>query len=253
MVNTLKERLMKGETLIGSLVTIGSPDVAEIMSHVGYDYLWICTEHSPLDFPQTQQLMQAVGTRCPCLVRVPENKEVWFKKTLDMGCQGVVVPQIKTAAEVRQVLRWCLYPPAGNRSIGVARAHDYGMRFANYVEKANEQLLIVLQVENSEAVDNIASIVKVPGIGALLIGPFDLSASLNVLGEITHPSVTEAMEKVRRHCQEAGVPLGIFTTGAQDAVDFIKKGYRLIALSMDTDFLWRSAREKLHAVRANLS
>lgn len=248
-MNRLKNRLKNKETLIGSLVTIPSPDVAEIMSQVGFDYLWIDAEHSPMGFVHCQQIIQAVGGRCPCLIRIPVNDGVWIKKALDTGCDGIVVPQVNSAEEAQQVIEHCLYPPLGRRSIGVSRAHDYGMSFDDYVQTANEKLTIVLQVEDIKGVNAIESITAVPGIDAILIGPFDLSGSLNVLGQITHPKVEAAMETVRRQCQKAEVPLGIFAVDADFAKTSIRQGYRLIALSMDAFYLWQSARGALGDVR----
>jgi len=246
----LKMRLRNGALLIGALVTIPSTDVADIMSQVGFDYLWIDAEHGPADFVHVQMMVQAAGGRCPCLVRVPENKEVWIKKALDTGCHGVVVPQIKSAAEAREAVEWCLYPPAGQRSVGITRAHDYGMSFQDYVGTANEELVIVLQIEHAQGVQNIESIVNVPGIDAILVGPFDLSGSLNLLGQITHPQVQAAIEEVRRHCQAARVPTGIFTVDAPSARSWVEKGFSLIALSTDASFLWKSAKAALAEVRA---
>ena len=249
MVNSFKTRLKNGEPLIGPLVTLGSPDVAEIMALVGFDYLWIETEHAPTDFVLAQTMIQAVGGRCPCLVRIPENKEVWFKKALDVGCNGLVVPQIKSAEEAQAAVTWSRYPPLGQRSVGVSRAHSYGMAFQEYVSTANEELTLVLQVEHIEGVRNIASIVQVPGIDAILVGPFDLSGSLGLLGQITHPQVQEAIEEIRSHCQVAGVPLGIFTVDAQSAKQYIARGFNLIALSIDASYLWQAARRALDDVR----
>jgi len=249
MTNNLKTRLRNGETLIGSLVTIPSTDVAEMMSLVGFDYLWIEAEHAPTGFVQVQMMIQAVGGRCPCLVRIPENKEVWIKKALDIGCDGIVVPQVKSAAEAEEAVAHCLYPPAGRRSVGVSRAHGYGMSFQEHVSKINDELLIVLQVEHAESVKNVAEIVKVPGIGAILIGPFDLSGSLNLLGQITHPQVEEAIEEIKQHCEAAQVPLGIFAVDAQYARDAIASGFKLIALSLDSFFLWKSAQAALNQSR----
>ena len=249
MMNSFKTRLKNREILIGSLVTLASMDVAEIMSLVGFDYLWIETEHAPTDFVHAQMMIQAVGGRCPCLVRIPENKEVWIKKALDIGCNGIVVPQVKSAAEARDVIAWCLYPPVGKRSVGISRAHGYGMSFQDYVEVVNEELTIVLQVEHIEGVRNIESIVDVPGIDAILIGPFDLSGSLGILGQITHPQVQEAIKEIKRHCEAAGVPVGIFAVDAQSAKSFVEKGFNLIALGMDADYLWRSAQAALDEVR----
>lgn len=249
----LKERMRAGELLIGSLVTMPSLDVAEIMACVGFDYLWVETEHAPMDFVHAQSVIQAVGGRCPCLVRIPDKQEVWVKKALDIGCDGIVVPQIRSAAEARQIVEWSLYPPDGRRSVGVSRAHSYGMAFQDTIDSVNDELVIVLQAEHTDAVQNIASIARVPGIEAVLIGPFDLSGSLGVLAEVNHPRVLEAIETVRHHCQAVGLPLGIFAPNVAMAKEYIGQGFRLIALSMDAFFLWQSAQAALAQVRAGLS
>jgi 2-dehydro-3-deoxyglucarate aldolase/4-hydroxy-2-oxoheptanedioate aldolase len=249
VTHNFKTRLKNKETLLGTLVTLSSPDVAEIMALVGWDYVWIETEHAPTGFVQAQALVQAVGGRCPCLVRVPENKEVWIKKALDIGCDGIVIPQVRSAAEARQTVEWCLYPPLGKRSVGVSRAHGYGMAFQDYVTRVNQELTIVLQIEHIAAVEDVQAIVEVQGIDALLIGPFDLSGSLGVLGQITHPQVQEAIRETKRHCDRAGVPIGIFAVDAASARGFIEQGFSLIALSMDAYYLWQAAKGALDEVR----
>jgi 2-dehydro-3-deoxyglucarate aldolase/4-hydroxy-2-oxoheptanedioate aldolase len=249
VANNFKERLKNGEVLLGPLVTLASPEVAEIMAMVGFDYVWIETEHATTNFAQAQLMIQAVGGRCPCLVRIPENQEVWFKKALDTGCDGIVIPQVKSAAEARAAVEYCLYPPAGRRSVGVSRAHGYGMSFQDYVSRINEELVIVLQVEHIEGVRNVEAIARTPGIDAILVGPFDLSGSMNRLGQISQPEVQEAIETVRRHCQQAGLPVGIFATDTEFARQAIQTGFNLIALGMDTFYLWQSARSALRQVR----
>jgi 2-dehydro-3-deoxyglucarate aldolase/4-hydroxy-2-oxoheptanedioate aldolase len=248
----LRERIRTGETLIGSLVTMPSLDVAEIMAQVGFDYLWVETEHAPMGFVEAQSVIQAVGGRCPCLVRIPDKQEVWVKKALDIGCNGIVVPQVRSATEAQQIVEWSLYPPDGRRSVGVSRAHGYGMAFRRTVDTVNDELVIVLQAEHADAVNEIASIVRVPGIEAVLIGPFDLSGSLGVLGDLDHPRVLEAIETVRRHCQMVGMPVGIFAPDATMARRYIDQGFKLIALSMDAFFLWQSAQAALTETRAGL-
>ena len=250
MAKGLRARLKDGETLVGTILTLASADVAEMMALVGFDYLWIDTEHAPMDFTQAKRILQAVGGRCSCLIRIPENKEVWMKKALDLGPDGVIVPQVKSGEEAREAVECSFYPPLGKRSVGISRAHGYGMAFQAYVNEANERLAIVLQVEHKEAVQNIRSILQVPRIGAMMIGPLDLSASLGVLGQIQHPLVLDAIEEVRRCCEEASVPLGIFAVDAQAAKTYIKKGIRLIALGMDSSFLWKSAQAALMEVRS---
>lgn len=250
-MSNLKKRLMNREALIGSLVTIAHPDVAEALSLVGFDYLWIETEHSPMNIAQAQMMIQAVGGRCPCLVRIPANQEVWVKKALDTGCDGIIVPQIRTAEEVKDIVNWSRYPPLGLRSVGISRAHDYGMSFQEYVKRSNEELVVVVQIENTQAVENIAAIAAVPGVDAFFIGPFDLSGSLGVLGEITHPQVQEAIAATKGHCETAGVPVGIFAVDAQAARDAIADGFSLIGLSMDAVFLWQSAKAALDQTRGS--
>jgi 2-keto-3-deoxy-L-rhamnonate aldolase RhmA len=249
MEKSFKSRLRQREVLVGPLVTLASPEIAEIMCEAGFDYLWIETEHAPTDFVQAQMMIQAAGGRCPCVVRVPENAEVWIKKALDIGCDGIVIPQVKSGAEAREAVQCCLYPPAGRRGVGISRAHGYGMSFQDYVEAANDQLAIILQVEHVDGVRNIRSIANTPGIDAILIGPYDLSGSLGLLGQVSHPRVEEAIQEIKQHCEEAQVPVGIFVVDAQSANRCIDDGVTLIALGMDVLYLWKSARQALEEVR----
>jgi len=249
MSPSLKERLKGGETLVGTLVTLPSPEIAEIMALVGFDYVWIETEHAPTDFVQAQMMIQAVGGRCPCLVRIVENRESWIKKALDTGCSGIVVPLVMSAAEAKSAVDCCLYPPAGRRSVGIARAHDYGMSFQDYVKRANDEVVVVIQVEHRAAVESIESIVAVPGIDAVFIGPYDLSASFGMPGEITHPQVQQAIAEVKRRCDKAGIPVGIFTGDSRAAQQYIKEGFRLIALGLDSIYLWNAAKAALDQLK----
>jgi len=249
MEHDLKSRLARGDTLVGPLLTLPSPEIAEIMSSVGFDYLWIETEHAPMNFAQAQMMIQAVGGRCPCVVRVPENGEVWIKRVLDIGWDGIVIPQIRSAAEAEEAIRCCLYPPAGKRGIGIGRAHGYGMSFQDYVAVANERLAIILQVEHVDGVRNIGSIVNTPGIDAILIGPYDLSGSLGLLGQVDHPRVREAIREITLQCQAARVPVGIFAGDAQAARRYVADGATLIAMGLDVLYLWKSAKQALDEVR----
>jgi len=244
-LTTLKQRIRQSEPTIGSLVTMPSPDVADILSRIGFDFLWIENEHAPMDALAAQTLIQAAGERCPCLVRIPDKEEVWVKKALDVGCDGIVVPQIRSAEEAGRVVEWSLFPPEGRRSVGVARAHGYGMTFQEHIETANEELVIVLQAEHAQAVEEIDDIVRVDGVDAVLIGPFDLSGSLGVLGQVDHPEVLGAIETIRKACEAAGVPLGIFAADVAMARRYLDQGFTLIALAMDTLFLWQGAQKAL--------
>jgi 2-dehydro-3-deoxyglucarate aldolase/4-hydroxy-2-oxoheptanedioate aldolase len=194
-------------------------------------------------------MIQAVGGRCPCLVRVPENREVWFKKALDTGCDGVIVPQVRSAAEATAAVERSLYPPSGRRSVGISRAHAFGMAFQEYFDTANDRLAVVVQVEHIDAVRSIEAIVEVDGIDAVFIGPYDLSGSLGVVGQVTHPKVQEAISTVAGACNAAGMPTGIFVADAVAAREAMARGYNLIAMGLDAIFLGAAARQALATAR----
>ncbi len=249
MPDSFRTRLRRGDRLIGPVVTLSSPDVADLLSRIGFDYLWLDIEHSSMGISQAQVLIQAAGGRCPCIVRVPENSEAWIKKALDTGCDGVVIPQIRSAAEARAAVASCLYPPAGHRGAGISRAQGYGLAFGEYVAWANENLAIIVQIEHTDAVNDIQGILATPGISALLVGPYDLSGSMGLLGEVTHPRVTGAVEKVRRAAQAAGMPIGIYAGGSDGAREALGQGFTLIALASDVAYLINGAATALTATR----
>lgn len=249
MSDTFRARLRRGDQLIGAVVTLASPDVADLLSRMGFDYLWLDVEHSAMGISQAQMLIQAAGGRCPCIVRVPENSEAWIKKALDTGCDGVMIPQIRSAAEARAAVAACLYPPAGQRGAGVSRAQGYGLSFSEYVARANADLAIIVQIEHTDAVDDIQGILATPGLTALLIGPYDLSGSMGLLGQVTHPRVIDAVERVRRAALAAGMPIGIYTDGADAARAAFDQGFALVALASDVAYLIDGARRALAGAR----
>jgi 2-dehydro-3-deoxyglucarate aldolase len=237
----LRTRLLAGELLVGTIVTLPTPEIAEILAGLGFDWLFIDAEHAPIGIRDAQAMLQAVGSDCPCLLRVPIGDQVWIKQALDIGAAGVIVPQVHTAEQAEWVVRLCKYPPEGSRGVGVARAHGYGSRFAEYLATANERLAVVIQAESAQAVCSIDSIVKVPGIDAVFIGPYDLSASLGKPGQLDDPEVTGAIAAVKESCQKAGIRLGAFGTDAAAVRPFIEQGFSLIAVGIDTLFLSKAA------------
>jgi 2-keto-3-deoxy-L-rhamnonate aldolase RhmA len=245
MTHDFKTRLKKREILLGPLVTLSSTEVAEILSRVGFDWLWIEMEHAPTGLARIQELIQATGGRIPCLVRVPWNDDVWIKQILDTGCDGIVIPQIRNSSEARAAVRACKYPPVGIRSVGIARAQGYGMSFQDYIEHADERLVTVLQTEHIDAANNIESILDVPGFDAVLIGPYDLSASMGIPGQINHPDVQQAIGKIKAACSDRQMPIGVFAIDAEAAKGQIATGCTLIALSADTMFLWKAAKQAI--------
>jgi 2-dehydro-3-deoxyglucarate aldolase/4-hydroxy-2-oxoheptanedioate aldolase len=248
-MNDFKARLHRPEALVGTVMGITHPDVAEILALAGFDYLWIDLEHGPGDFAAAQMMIQGVGGRCPCVIRVPENREVWIKKALDVGADAVVIPQVNTGEEARRAVAACKYPPEGTRGAGVARAHDYGMALAEVLERANRTVSIILQVEHSDAVENLDEILAVPGIDCLFVGPLDLSGSLGVLGEMNHPAVEEAIQRVVARAGAAEMPLGLFVSNGEAARKAAARGFRFLAMGTDAIYLWTAARSALADAR----
>ena len=244
-----RKRLNRGDVLVGTLITLPSAEVAEIMAEVGFDWLFIDTEHSPFNAYSVQTILQAAGHSCPCVVRIPANDEVWIKKALDIGAHGIIAPQVNSAADAEAIVRMCKYPPSGTRGVGIGRAHKYGLEFNEYMQRANNEIAVILQAETAQAVKNISEIVKVPGIDAIFIGPYDLSASLGKMGQLADPEVKQAIETIAKACKKAGVRLGIFAATAEAVAPFIQQDFTLLAVGTDGLHMAQSAREVLKTLR----
>jgi len=242
---SFKERLKRGDVLIGTILSIPSPEVAEVLALAGFDWLFIDAEHGTIDFTDVQRILQIADDKCPCIVRTPSDDKIWIKKLLDAGSRGIIFPLVNSRKEAQRIVNLCKYPPEGTRSIGIGRAHEYGFKFMEYVSTANQNIAIILQIEHTQAVRNIKSIVTVQGIDAIFIGPYDLSGSLGKIGQVNDPEVKKEINIVKKACKEAGLPIGIFGVDAEAVKPFISQGYSLITVGMDTLFLGKSVRETL--------
>jgi len=231
------------------MVTLPSAAIAEIIADAGFDWLFIDGEHGPLETGDILAMLQAVGNQVACIVRVPGTEEAPIKKILDQGAEGIIVPQVNTVEQAASVVRYARYAPAGSRGVGLGRAQGYGIRFKEYLETANERVAVIVQAEHARAVENIESIVKVEGIDAIFLGPYDLAASLGKMGQIDDPVVTDAIAHVTKTCQAAGIPLGYFGFSAASLRPFMERGYTLIGAGADTLFLAGAARRLLEDLR----
>ena len=245
----LRKRLQQGELVLGTILSLNSPEVAEILSGLGFDWLFIDAEHSTLDPHELKAIFQAVGDSTPCVVRLPALDEIAIKKTLDAGAAGLIVPQVNNAGQVEQLVKWGRYHPAGSRGLGFGRAQGYGLKVSEYLQVADEGILLSVQAESAEAVKNIESIVHVDGLDAVLIGPYDLSASLGLPGQINHPEVQAAIQHVAGACKNAGMPVGIFGLSAEAVRPYIAQGFRFIVSGVDTILLGNAARHLLQQLR----
>lgn len=250
MVKSFRDRLHGGEILVGTMVTVPAPSVAEVLAGAGFDWLFIDGEHGPFGVRDLESMLQTVGDRVACVVRVPSCAEIPIKQALDLGAEGIIVPQVNTAAQAADVVKFSRYAPLGARGIGLARAHGYGRSFNEYLATANETVTVIVQAEHIEAVRNIDEIIAVAGIDAVLVGPYDLSASLGKPGQFDDPDVVAAIERVTQACQRVGMPLGYFGVSAEAVVPFANRGYTLLVAGVDTVLLGRAAAAVSTALRA---
>jgi 2-keto-3-deoxy-L-rhamnonate aldolase RhmA len=180
--NLLKEKLSKGIPVIGTFVGIGHSDVTERLSRVGYDWLLIDGEHAPLSLETMQVMLQAMnGSNCTPLIRPQWNDMVIIKRALDIGAHGVLVPWVNTKEQAEYAVRACKYPPEGLRGRGPRRASLFD---PDYFPTANNEIMVVVQIETKEALNNLDDILSVNGVDACYIGPMDLSMSMGLGGPI---------------------------------------------------------------------
>ncbi len=244
-----RARLQQGELLIGTLISLPNTEIVELLAKSDFDWLFVDGEHGPFDTLQMQHMLQAASPHCPCLIRVASHDAVAIKNALDIGAAGIIVPQINSVEEARIAIQAAKYPPRGNRGVGLARAHGYGMSFTDYLGRADNDTCVVLQAETRAAIENIEDIVALDHLDAILIGPYDLSANLGHIGELEHPEVIQAIDKVERTCKEKNVKLGYFGVDAQAVRPYIDRGFTLITAGVDSLFVLNGAQELIQALR----
>ncbi|MFZ2406191.1 MAG: aldolase/citrate lyase family protein, partial [Methylobacter sp.] len=223
------------------------PSIAEILAMAGYDWVVIETEHTAIDVSEVLRLIIAIEQRGSVpLVRLAWNDPIQAKAVLDSGSAGVLVPMINSKADAELAVQMTKYPPLGFRGVGLARAQGYGENFDEYVKNANDDTLLIVQIEHKDAVANIEEILSVPGVDGTFIGPYDLSLSLGIPGKINNPEVLAEKRKVLEATLAHGLIAGVHfvqpSTAADDCRKAITEGYRFIALGTDILFLGDSAR-----------
>jgi 2-keto-3-deoxy-L-rhamnonate aldolase RhmA len=257
LARKLKDKLNSGKVSIGSWMSMAHPSIAEILAMAGYDWVVIETEHTAIDVSEVLRLIIAIEQRGSIpLVRLAWNDPIQAKAVLDSGAAGIIVPMVNTKAEAELAVKMTKYPPMGFRGVGLARAQGYGVDFDEYVNCANADTLLLLQIEHIDAVNNIEEILSVPGIDGTYIGPYDLSMSLGIPGQLNHPDVINAKNKVLEATLKKGLVAGIHCvhsdTAYTDSKLAIEQGYRFIAIGTDILFLGNSARSVYAEIQKNI-
>ncbi len=241
--NAFKRALAEGRPQFGLWNSLPGPVVAEVLAGAGYDWLVIDTEHALTDVPDTMAMMQAMAPYpVSVAVRPASNDAVLIKRLLDLGAQTLIIPYVQNAAEARAAVAAMRYAPRGIRGVaGMTRASRFGA-VQGYVQQAEAELCLIVQVETAEALAQIEAIAAVDGVDGLFIGPADLAASMGHGGNAGHPEVVAAIEAAIKRIVAAGKPAGILTLDPAFARVCIGWGTRFTALGMDIALLAAAAR-----------
>ncbi len=273
----IRTKLRHGMPSVGTWLQIPSADVAEIMAHAGYDWLVIDMEHGSIDVGQLPHMLRAITCssyicersatthssdavkikqRPLPMVRVPKATTMYIRRALDAGARGLIFPMIQSRKQLDKAIEAATYPQsqrnqhiAGRRGVGYCRANGYGHYFSEYVQKLEKgqtlapDILLVAQIEHKDALENLESLVGHPRLDALMVGPYDLSASLQVTGQCSHPDMQSALQYIEKICKKYQIPLGIHVVdpSPETVQEMVHKGYTFVAYGLDAVFLWKNA------------
>lgn len=250
MENKLKAALLERKLSLGAWIQIGHPACAEIFAKAGFDWICVDLEHGAIGIETMTNIFRTIDAfDCVPVARLPINDPVWICRTLDAGARGLIIPMVKTAEEAEFAISKAKYPPRGERGYGYSRANLHGIDFENYITTANEEIAIIAQIEHKDGIDNLESILQVPDVDGVFIGPLDLSGSYGKVGQLESPEMIDAIQKYLNICEKYKKSAGmhIVRPNQENVKAALKLGYTLIALGLDNVFLDEGATNALKA------
>ncbi len=234
-IKSIRNKLHNNQVSIGTWQQIPHASISEILGQAGYDWVTVDMEHGSIGVDQLPDLFRAIelGGSLP-LARIAESKPKNCKQALDAGAGGIIAPMIESAEHLKSIKDACCWPPAGKRSVGFSRANLFGKHFEKYKQEAQSPLLVA-QIEHINAVDNLEKILQVEGLDAIIVGPYDLSASLGLTAEFENIKFLAVMDQIINLCKQYDVPCGDHVVQPdQKLLDKrIEQGYRFIAFGTD--------------------
>jgi 4-hydroxy-2-oxoheptanedioate aldolase len=249
-MQNFRQKCTSGAPVIGTFAAIPHPVAIEVAAASGVDFLCIDWEHAQIARERIEDLIRAADVHLvPAMVRVPGHAPEAIAAALDAGAAGVLVPRVSTAAQAAAAVQATRYPPVGARGVGPGRAAAYGYRIPDYLSKANESLLLAIQVETAEGLANIAEIASVEGVDLIFIGPGDLSVSIDAMGPANADKLDAAIETIASTSRKTGKSVGIFRPSADDVGRWIKSGISYFILASDTMFLGAGLAAGIAAAR----
>ncbi len=243
--------------LIGSWLNSGSTTVAELMAESDLDYVAIDLEHAPICIESLVDLFRAIRSgdaKCKAFVRTIGHDYQDLKRYMDAGADGVIIPFVNNASTAKKIVDAVKYPPQGKRGVGFARDNGYGMRIMQKLENTNDKSFICVQIEHIDGIRNLDEILNVPGIDAAFIGPYDLSSSMGIAGNFTHPDFQKASLKFLQCCKKHNTIAGIHVVqpSPDEVIDRLRQGYEMIAYSLDITFLTHSINKGLEQIKRKM-
>ncbi len=231
----IRKRVLAGEVMLGIGAKLGSSLTVEMIGAAGFDWIWIDCEHGTGDYSELIPQMQAAGIyNTPAIVRIAWNEAPRFKRVLDLGAAGIMVPYVNSAREAEQAALAMRYPPGGIRGVAkFNRACGFGQSFDTYFKQANDHLLTAVQIETKEAVDGAEEIAAVDGVDVLFIGPLDLSVNLDMADNYEHPQFLQAIDRVAAACRKNGKAAGILVPKLDFLESWIAKGFTFLVVGSD--------------------
>ena len=243
-INFIRKKLQSYESSIGTWQQIPSSSISEILGNAGYDWVAVDLEHGSFSNHQLPDFFRAIeNADCIPLARISEPTAVNCKLALDAGAKGIIAPMIETAEQVKLVIDSCCWPPSGKRGVGYNRANLYGKNFDSYLSEAQSPL-IVIQIESIKAVNNLNDILKVKGIDAVMVGPYDLSASMGITGDFHNDEFVKTLDNILLMCKNNKVAIGdhVVQPDPKQLSQRISEGYTFIAYGTDGVFLNTSSK-----------
>lgn len=246
----LKQALKENRLTVGSWVSIGNESVVEIMASSGFTWLAIDLEHGSFSIETAQRLIRVIDLAGSIpLVRVGANDPLAIKRVLDAGAQGIIVPMVNTKNDAEKAVSSVHYPPFGTRGVGLARAQNYGLGFEAYRKWLDQAVVVIVQIEHIDAVENLEEILQVDGVDAFIVGPYDLSGSLGVPGELDHPLMRDVLYRIDTIAKRLNKPKGfhVVSPSPNELKAKIREGYTFLAASVDMLLLSDSCSHLLDA------
>jgi 4-hydroxy-2-oxoheptanedioate aldolase len=249
--NRLKEIFAQGKAALGTFVNWEIPDVVEIIALAGFDFVVLDNEHGPLTHATSQNLIRAAELRgITPIVRIANAFESTILHTLDVGAHGIQVPQVNDAESAAAIVSRAKYKPEGSRGVAFPRSSDFGMTdMGKYFDHENSQVMVVVHCENTRCLENLSAICQVPGIDVIFLGPYDMSQSMGITGQVHHPRIREAADLVVRSAKKYGKAAGIFAGSGEEAKDFARQGFQYITVGMDSSLFGAACRQTADAFK----